>query len=145
MPFLTAADLGVPPVFNAASFFVDRHIDEGRGAKAAIECGDERVTYAQLLERVNRFGSALGSALGVRPEERLLLLLLDEPAFVYAFFGTMKIGAVAVPVNTLLKEGDYRHLLSDTRAAVLVVSEALLPVIERIPRSDFRRLRHVVV
>src|SRR5262245_34442514 len=145
MPFLTAADLGVPPIFNAASYFVDRHIDEGRGGKVAIECGDERVSYAQLLERVNGFGSALRDELAVRPEERVLLLLLDEPAFAYAFFGTMKIGAVAVPVNTLLKEADYRHLLSDTRATVLVVSEALLPAIERIPRAEFRRLRHVVV
>jgi benzoate-CoA ligase family protein len=145
MPFLTAADLGVPPTFNAASYFVDRHINEGRGDVVAIECGDERVTYAQLFERVNRFGSALGDQLGVRPEERVLLLLLDEPAFVYAFFGTMKIGAVAVPTNTLLKEADYRHLLSDTRATVLVVSEALVPAIERIPRAACRRLRHIVV
>src|SRR5262245_9537411 len=145
MPFLTAADLGVPPIFNAASFFVDRHLDEGRGEKIAIECGDERVTYAQLLERGNRFGSALRNELGGRQEEGVLMLLPDVPAFVYAFFGTMKIGAVAVPVNTLLKEADYRHLLSDTRATVLVVSEALLPVIDRIPRSDVRRLRHVVV
>ena len=145
MPFLTAADLGVPQIFNAASYFVDRHIDEGRGERVAIECGDERVTYGQLQEQVNRFGSALGDQLGVRPEERVLLLLLDEPAFVYAFFGTMKIGAVAVPSNTLLKEADYRHLLSDTRATVLVVSEALVPAIERIPRADYRRLRHIVV
>jgi len=145
MPFLTAEDLGVPPLFNAASFFVDRHVAEGRGEKVAIESGDERVTYAQLLERVNRFGRSLRDALDVRPEERVLLLLQDEPAFAYAFFGTMKIGAVAVPVNTLLKEADYRHLLNDTRATVLVVSEALLPAIERIPRSEFRRLRHVVV
>src|SRR5262245_51557281 len=145
MPFLTAADLGVPPIFNAASYFVDRHIHEGRGEEVVIECGDGRVTYAQLLERGNRVGSALRDDLGVRPEERVLMLLLREPAIDFAFFGAINIGAVAVPVNTLLKEADYRHLLSDTRATVLIVSEALLPVIERIPRSDCRRLRHVVV
>src|SRR5262245_26048558 len=55
----TAAALGVPPTFNAASYFVDRHLREGRGGKIAIECGDERVSYAELHERVNRFGSAL--------------------------------------------------------------------------------------
>ena len=42
-----------------------------------------------------------------------MLLLLDEPAFAYAFFGAIKAGAVAVPVNTLLKEADYRYLLDD--------------------------------
>jgi len=143
--FRSAADLGVPPTFNAATHFVDRHLADGRGAKAAIECGDETVTYAQLAERVNRFGNALRDRLDVRPEERVLLMLLDEPAFAYAFFGTMKIGAIAVPVNTLQKEADYRYLLSDTRATVLVISEALVPLIERIPRAQIPRLRHIVV
>src|SRR5262245_45284338 len=145
MPFLTAADLGVAPIFNAAAFFVHRQLDACAWRMVATECGGARVTYAQVQERVNRFGSALRDELHVRPEERVLMLLLDEPAFVYAFFGTMKIGAVSVPVNTLLKEADYRHLLSDTRATVLIVSEALVPAIERIPRADCARLRHIVV
>jgi benzoate-CoA ligase family protein len=142
---VTAADLGVPAVFNAATYFVDRNVLEGRGHHVAIECGDERVTYAQLLERVNRFGSVLRDELDVRPEERVMMLMLDGPAFAYAFFGILKIGAVAVPANTLLKEADYRYLLDDTRAVVLVVSEALLPQIANIPRHERRRLRHVVV
>lgn len=142
---ISAVDLGVPEIFNAAVHFVDRNVQEGRGGDLAIECGDERVTYAQLLERVNRFGSALRDQLDVRPEERVMLLMTDEPAFAYAFFGTMKIGAVAVPVNTLLKEADYRYLLEDTRAVVLVVSEALVGLIDRIADRDRRRLRHVVV
>jgi benzoate-CoA ligase len=142
---IAAAELGVPDVFNAATHFVDRNVREGRGNHVAIECGDERVTYAQLLERVNRFGSALVQRLAVRPEERVMLLMLDEPAFAYAFFGVLKCGAVAVPVNTLLKETDYRYLLDDMRASVLVVSEALLPQVEPIARDAHRRLRHVVV
>lgn len=141
---ISAIDLGIPAVFNAAPHFVDRHVHEGRAAHVAIECGDERVTYGQLLERVNRFGSALRQ-LDVRPEERVMLLVLDEPAFVYAFFGALKIGAVAVPVNTLLKEADYRYLLDDTRATVLVVSAALLPQVEHLVRHERRRPRHVVV
>lgn len=142
---ISAADLGVPETFNAAAHFVDRNVEEGRGDRVAIECGDEQVTYAQLHERVNRFGTALRDELDVRPEERVLLLLHDGPSFAYAFFGTMKIGAIAVPVNTLLKEADYQYLLDDTRAVVLVVSEALVPQIERIPLRKPRRLRHVVV
>src|SRR6266568_2656784 len=91
---LTAADLGMPETFNVATHFVDRHVREGRGAKVAIECGDDRVTYAQLFEGVNRIGSALRDVLEVRPEERVVLLLLDTPAFAVAFFGAIKIGAV---------------------------------------------------
>ena len=141
----TAADLGIPGQFNAAAFFVDRHLAEGRGARIAIECGDERVTYAELAERVNRCGNALRDACGVRPGERVVLLLLDGPAFFYAFFGAIKIGAVPVPVNTLWKTADYRYVLNDSGAGVAIVSDALLPAIDAIPRSDIPALRQIVV
>src|ERR1700687_6210770 len=142
---MTAAALGVPETFNAATYFVDRHVREGRGAAVAIECGEERVTYAELHERVNRFGSALRSRFDVRPEERVALLLLDGPAFAYGFFGAIKIGAVPIPTNTLWKAADYRYLLNNSGARVLVVSEELLPELDRIPRADLPSLRHVVV
>jgi benzoate-CoA ligase family protein len=141
----TAAGLGVPATFNAATHFVDRHVHEGRGAAVAIECGDERVTYADLAARVNRFGTALRDRLDVRPEERVVLLLLDTPAFHVAFFGAIKIGAVPIPTNTLWKPADYRHVLNDSRARVAIVSEELLPKLEAIDRADVPSLRHIVV
>ncbi|HWY43745.1 MAG TPA: AMP-binding protein, partial [Candidatus Sulfotelmatobacter sp.] len=79
-PEAAALLITLPETFNVATHFVDRNVQEGRGAKVAIECGDERVTYQQLLENTNRVGNAL-LALGVRPEERVLLLLLDTPEF----------------------------------------------------------------
>jgi acyl-coenzyme A synthetase/AMP-(fatty) acid ligase len=141
----SAADVGVPDLFNAATYFVDRHVREGRGASIAIECGDERVTHDALLDLVNRFGSALRDRLEVRPEERVVLLLLDTPAFAVAFFGAIKIGAVPIPTNTLWKPPDYRYVLNDSRARVAVVSEALLPQLERLTRADVPALRHIVV
>jgi benzoate-CoA ligase family protein len=142
---IDAAALGIPEAFNVATYFVDRHVREGRGASVAIECGDERVTYAQLFERVNRFGSALVDQLGVRPEERVVLLLVDGPAFAYSFFGAIKIGAVPIPTNTLWTPADYHYVLNDSRARVLVVSQELLPQIERIPRADLQFLEHIIV
>jgi len=142
---IDAAALGIPETFNVATYFVDRHVREGRGPSVAIECGDERVTYAQLLDRVNRFGSALVEQLGVRPEERVVLLLVDGPAFAYSFFGAIKIGAVPIRTNTLWKPADYQHVLNDSRARVLIVSEELLPQIERIPRAELRFLKHMIV
>ncbi len=144
-PVISAADLGVPARFNATDYFVDRNVRDGRGDHVAIECGDERVTYRQVQERVNAVGNALRHRLGVRPEERVVLLLHDGAAFAYAYFGTMKIGAVPVPTSTLWKETDYRYILEDSRAVVLVVSQALLPQVERIPRAAVHRLRHIVV
>jgi benzoate-CoA ligase len=140
----TAADLGVPAIFNAASYFVDRNVGEGRGGRVAIECGDTRISYDEVLQRVNQCGNALRDRLAVRPEERVLLLLHDGPSFCYAFFGAIKIGAVAVPVNTLWKDADYKYVLTDSRARVVIVSKALLPQIAAVVR-EVPSVRHVVV
>ncbi|MEZ5286021.1 MAG: benzoate-CoA ligase family protein [Vicinamibacterales bacterium] len=140
----TAADLGVPEVFNAAAWFVDRHVEEGRAAAVAIECGDERVTYGDLHERVNRVASAL-IARGIRPGDRVVLLLLDSPVFACAFFGAIKAGAVPVPVNTLWKADDYRYVLEDSAARVLIVSAELWPEVERIPLDALPAVQHVFV
>jgi len=134
----------LPDIFNVATHFVDRNVQEGRGAKVAIECGDVRVTYQELLENTNRAGNSL-LALGVRPEERVLLLLLDTPEFLYSFFGAIKIGAVAVPVNTQARPHDYEYILNDCRARVALVSEALLPHVESIPKERLRYLQEIVV
>ena len=142
---ITADALGVPETFNAACYFVDRHIAEGRGAKVALECGDEQVTYADVSRHVDALGAALGRRFGVRPEERVLLLLVDGPAFAYAFFGAIKIGAVPVPLNTLWTAADYAYVVRDSRATALVVSPELLPKIEAMPPDARARLRQVIV
>ncbi len=141
---LAAADLGIPETFNVAEYLVDRHVEEGRGDRAAILCGDEVVTYEQVRERSNRCGNAL-RALRVEREQRVALLLLDTPAFAYSFIGAMKIGAVPIPLNTLLKPADYGYMLNDSRAVAAVVSEPLLPLLQALPRDTLRYLREVVV
>jgi benzoate-CoA ligase len=135
----------LPDIFNAASYFVDRHVDEGRGDHLAIECGDERVTYRQVAERVNRVAFALRHLLHVQPEQRIALILQDTPAFAYAFFGAIKAGIVPVPLNTLWRAKDYTHALNDSAARVLVISEALLKEFITIDRSTIPHLKHVVV
>jgi benzoate-CoA ligase family protein len=134
----------LPDIFNVSTAMVDRHVAEGRGPKTAIECGSETITYWQLLERTNRVGNALRQ-LGIEPGERVLLAIADSPEFLYCFFGTIKIGAVAVPVNPLLKAQDYEYLLNDTESRVALVGEISFPEIEKIPRKQLRYLREVVV
>jgi benzoate-CoA ligase len=137
-------ELSIPDRLNAATVFVDRNVAEGRGDKVAIYCGERQITYRQVLEQTNRAGNAL-RALDVRIENRVLLLLLDTPEYAALFFGAMKIGAVPIPVNTLLKPLDYEYLLNDSRAVVAVVSEALLPQVTAIPRERLPYLREIVV
>jgi benzoate-CoA ligase family protein len=136
--------ISLPQIFNVATYFVDRNVLEGRAENIAIECGNERVSYQHLLERTNRAGNALRS-LGVRPEDRVLLLLLDSPEFLYSFFGAIKIGAVAVPVNTQAKPHEYEYILNDCRASVAVLSACLLPPLQAIPRQKLPYLREIIL
>jgi benzoate-CoA ligase family protein len=134
----------LPDEFNAASYFIDRHIEEGRADNVAIECGEVNVTYRQLFEGVNRVGNGLRES-GVRIEERVFLLLLDTPEFAMSFFGAIKIGAVPVPVNTLLMPSDYQYMLNNSRARVAVVSESLLANLDGISKEQLRYLETVIV
>jgi benzoate-CoA ligase family protein len=140
----SAAPILLPDEFNAATYFIDRHLREGRGQKVAFECEGVALTYGQLVDRVNRTGNALRQ-LGVRVEERVLLLLLDTPEFAVSFFGAIKIGAVPVPVNTLLKSSDYQYMLNNSRARVMIVSQPLYPQIQRIPKEKLRYLKYIIV
>jgi len=84
--------------------------------------------------------SALRSSLAVRREERVLLLLLDGPGFVYSFFGAIKAGAVPVPLNTLWKPADYAYVVRDSGASTLIVSPELMSRVEQMP-ADVRGRR----
>ncbi len=142
-PSATPATLSLPRAYNAADHFIDRHLREGRADKVALIDARGETTYGALAERVNRAGNAL-RALGVDVEQRVLLCMLDGVDFVAAFWGALKAGAVAVPVNTLLTAADYAHMLQDSRARVAIVSAALYPQLQP-AFADLPFLRAVVV
>jgi benzoate-CoA ligase family protein len=139
----TPASLGIPLTFNAATYFVDRHITLGRGDRVAIECGETRLTYADVQRGVDRVGRALRSDLAVGRGDRVLLLLPDGPAFVHGFFGAMKIGAVPIPLSTLWTAADYAYVVRDSGARVMIVSPEFLSRIEDIPAHERVDLRVV--
>ncbi len=114
----------LPERFNAAAFFVDRHVAEGRGGRTAFRAAGRSIGYAELAERVDRAASALASR-GVELEHRVLLVLDDTPAFAAAFWGAVKLGAVAVPVNTLMTDAEYEFLLNDSRARAVLAEDAI--------------------
>src|SRR5256885_1722504 len=132
----------LPARYNAAETFIDSHRGV-RETSTAIRCQGKSVTYGELVANVDRCGNAFRE-LGIGLEQRILILCLDSPAFVYAFFGAIKIGAVPVPTNTLLTPRDLTYVLNDSRAVAVVVSAPLLPKVLEI-RADAPRLRHVIV
>ncbi|WP_298920366.1 benzoate-CoA ligase family protein [uncultured Roseobacter sp.] len=130
---------------NAASYFVDRHLQEGRGDKTAYrEAGTGRnLTYQQLAEGANCVAGAFRRA-GFRAEERAAMLVLDTLEFPQIFFGALKSGVVPVPINTLLATPVYDSILRDSRASVLFVSAPLLDVVAPILANN-PFLRAVIV
>ena len=133
----------LPREYNATSHFVDRHLLEGRGDKTAfIDCNGP-TSYAQLAERTNRAGNAL-QTLGAGMESRVMMCMLDTSDFPALFWGAIKIGAVPIPVNTLLTEKDYEYMLRDCRASILVVSAPLYEQFSsHLDSQPF--VRHVVI
>ena len=131
---------------NAALYFVDRHIAEGRGDKVAFREADgekRELTYGRLAEESARFAGALYRH-GVRREERIAMIVRDQIEFPVVFWGALKAGAIPVPLNTLLASDIYEAILNDSRASILVVSEPLWETVKPAIENN-RYLRAVLV
>src|SRR5580704_16257728 len=142
-PLWSAPADGVPREYNFAADVLERNLRAGRGHKPAYVDPRGSWSFGQLADRAARFGEAL-RALGVRREERILLCLTDTIDWPTAFLGAIKAGVVPVPVNTLLNDHDYRFMLTDSRARLLIVSEELYPRFAGLIGSS-PDLRHVIV
>ncbi|MDP6537950.1 MAG: benzoate-CoA ligase family protein [Planctomycetota bacterium] len=114
-----------PERFNLCEYFLDHNLEAGRAQKPALLCGDQTKTYAELVDRSRRAAAALRRR-GVRPEERVLLLLPDGFEFAEAWFGILRAGAVFAMVNPLLKRGDLEHYLAYSKARVVIAHESTL-------------------
>lgn len=107
--------------FNASHWLVDRQVETGNGDRTAIRTGGSTYSYAELQRYLEQAAGAL-RALGVRPEERVAMVMLDSLEFVTIFLGAMRIGAVPVPMNPLLPGRDLAVIIADSRARVLALS-----------------------
>ena len=110
---------------NAADYFIDRHLREGRGERLAFADPWRSLTYAELAAASARFAAGLRAA-GIERERRIALVMLDTVDFPVAFWGALCAGIVPVPINTLLPADVTGYILGDSRAAALVVSAPLL-------------------
>lgn len=128
---------------NAAIHFVDRHLAEGRSAKTAFIEGERRMSYGELAERTGRMPDLL-ARVGLGPEDRVAMVVLDTLDFPVIFWGAMKAGVVPVAINTLLGTEQYRYILADSRAKALFVSAPLLETVRPV-LGDLPHLRAVFV
>jgi benzoate-CoA ligase family protein len=120
----------MPDSFNACTYLLDRHVQLGRGERLALTGPEGEVGYGGLLDRVARTAAGLREA-GLRPEQRLLMFMADSVDLVTVFLAAMRIGAVPVPVSTMLHADGLAELLRDSRAAFLAVTADYTAVAEK--------------
>ena len=130
-------------VYNACTELLDRNVAEGRGAKAAYIDHRRTLSYADLQADTRRLANML-RRLGVRREERVVMIVADTVEWPVIFLGAIRAGIVPVPLNTLLSPEQFAYILEDSRASVLFVSQQLLagvePALEMAPNIE-----HIVV
>ena len=131
----TEAAVAAPPArFNFAEHLLE--CNAARPDKAAFIDDLGALSYGELALRVRRMAAAL-RALGIRREERVLLLMQDCTDWPVSFLGAAYAGLVPVAVNTLLTADDYAYMLENSRAQAVLVSGALLPALTAaMTRSD---------
>ena len=110
----------LPDTFNMVSLLLDRHLNADQAKRTAIIFQDEELSYEQLGRLTHKIGNGL-LKLGVKPKDRVIILLYDRPEFMALFLAAMKIGAVPVPVNVLATTKDHEYFISDSQASTIVV------------------------
>ena len=128
--------------FNFAQHLIATNV--GRAGKTALIDDVGALTYGELTEQIRRFAGGL-QAMGIKREERVLLLMQDSSDWVVAFLGSLYAGVVPVAVNTLLTAEDYAFMLSNSRAQAALVSGALLPTLQNALGLVKTEVRQVVV
>ena len=128
--------------FNFAQHLIATNA--GRAGKTALIDDAGKLTYGELTEQIRRFAGGL-KAMGLKREERVLLLMQDCSDWVVAFLGSLYAGVVPVAVNTLLTAEDYAFMLTNSRAQAALVSGALLPTLQAAMDLVKTEVQHVVI
>ena len=127
----------IPHQLNLADFLLDRHVREGRGENPAIKFMDKTITYGQLQQMVNRFGNAL-KAVGVEPQDRVGIRLVNSPQALVTIFAIEKIGAVPVPTSPLWSAEEVGFVANNAEMKFFVVNAPLMePVTKAKPEFEY--------
>jgi benzoate-CoA ligase family protein len=130
------------PRGNIVDYLLENSTSGATGLRPYIVAPDRTWSFDELSERANRIGNLLKS-LEVKPGDRVLFSAMDGIDFPALMLGIMKIGAVALPINTYLKPQDYQYFINDSDAQVIIVDHSLVRLVQQI-RPSLPNLRRIV-
>jgi benzoate-CoA ligase len=130
--------------FNAAQWLVDRHVEEGRGDRVAYRIGDSMLSYSSLQKETWRAAGML-QKLGIGAGQRVVMLVLDEPAFPAVFLGALRLGVVPIPVSTMLRPEEVAVIAADSEARAAVLSAPFSSYLEPVSAAAPGLVAAVVV
>jgi benzoate-CoA ligase family protein len=132
-----------PTTFNATDYLLHRHVRDGNGDRTAVLLDERSLTYQELADETQRVAAGF-RALGVRPEERVMLCMADGVELLTGILGAIHLGAVPVPVSTMVTGAELAAVLADSRAHVLCVSTEFTEA-ARVALAAAPEVEHVVV
>jgi long-chain acyl-CoA synthetase len=144
-PWLKFYESGVAPSLTYPEITLGNVLTQTAGKyphQTALLFYGKKITYAELDALVNRFANALIDR-GIRKGDRVALMLPNVPQMVIAYYGTLRIGAIAVPTNPLYHEHELEIQLKDSGAETLVAVDMFYPVISRV--LPLTKVKHVVL
>jgi long-chain acyl-CoA synthetase len=112
------------------------------GSLEAVISPDSRLTYKQFVSLVDHVSSGLYHKYGIRKGDRVALMLKNGWEFSVGFFASMKLGAVAVPLNTAYKEEEAAFQLSDSGSTMLIMEPEFRDIITEI-RPEIGGVKHI--
>jgi len=123
---------------------IAHHVEQGHRLfpdKIALIFEDKSFTYKQLEELAGRVANGL-RGLGIKKGDRVALFLPNIPEFVISYLGILKIGAVAVSVNVMLKTAEVSYILHDCAAKAIITTESQS---EQVSEADLPELQHILI
>ncbi len=134
----------MPDTLNIAQEFLDRHVSEGKGDNLAICFMDQRIKYGELQKMVNKFANAL-KEMGIEPQDRVGLRVVNSPQAIVAIYGLFKIGAIPVPTSPLWSKEEVAFVANNAEMKAFIVNQPLMGEVEKAKDSFAQDTQIIVV
>jgi len=136
-------ELRLPDRLNIADYCIDRHVRAGRGEQVLIYFKNQKFTYRQMQETINRLANALRK-MGIEKNDRVMLRSENNPRIFAAYFACWRIGAIAVLTHHLLRAEEIAFRANDSEAKVMIASVKGFEDVKE-ARSSFKTVKDIIL